>query len=50
MNKAERHAEISRLVHKKGTIRISDIVNSLNVTDMTVRRDLVELEEQGVLT
>lgn len=50
MNKAERHAEISRLVHKKGTIRISDIVNSLNVTDMTVRRDLAELEEQGVLT
>lgn len=50
MNKSERLAEISRLVHKKGTIRIADIVQSLNVTDMTVRRDLAELEEQGILT
>lgn len=42
--------EITRLVNQKGTIRVSDIVKLLNVTDMTVRRDLVELEEQGVLT
>ena len=48
--KRERLEEITRLVNQKGTIRVSDIVKLLNVTDMTVRRDLVELEEQGVLT
>lgn len=50
MNKRERLEEITRLVNKKGTIRISEIVELLNVTDMTVRRDFIELEEQGVLT
>lgn len=50
MNKRERLAEITRLVNQKGTIRISEIVDSLKVTDMTVRRDFLELEEQGVLT
>lgn len=50
MNKQERLAEITRLVHQRGTIRISEIVTLLNVTDMTVRRDLAELEEQGILT
>lgn len=50
MKKQERLAEITRLVHRQGTIRISEIVDLLQVTDMTVRRDLLELEEQGVLT
>ncbi len=50
MKKSESVEEITRLVNQKGTIRVSDIVKLLNVTDMTVRRDLVELEEQGVLT
>ncbi len=50
MNKRERLEEITRLVNKKGTVRISEIVELLNVTDMTVRRDFIELEEQGVLT
>ena len=50
MNKRERLDEIIRLVNKKGTVRISEIVEMLNVTDMTVRRDFIELEEQGVLT
>ncbi|MBF0759005.1 DeoR/GlpR transcriptional regulator [Ligilactobacillus murinus] len=50
MKKRERLEEITRLVNQKETIRVSDIVKLLNVTDMTVRRDLVELEEQGVLT
>lgn len=50
MKKSERLEEITRLVNQKGTIRVSDVVKLLNVTDMTVRRDLVELEEQGVLT
>lgn len=50
MNKYERLEEITKLVNKQGTIRISDIAKTLDVTDMTVRRDLAELEEQGLLT
>lgn len=49
MKKRER-LKRSHGLSTKGTIRVSDIVKLLNVTDMTVRRDLVELEEQGVLT
>lgn len=50
LNKYERLDEIARRVNEKGTIRITDIVEDLNVSDMTVRRDLIELEEQGILT
>ena len=35
---------------KRGTVRTNEIVEGLNVSDMTVRRDLAELEEKGVLT
>ena len=34
MNKRERLEEITRLVNKKGTVRISEIVELLNVTDI----------------
>ncbi len=50
MNKYERLDEVANLVNKKGTIRIKEIVDSLKVSDMTVRRDLAELEEKGILT
>lgn len=50
LNKYERLEEITKLVNKQGTVRISEIAKTLDVTDMTVRRDLAELEEQGVLT
>lgn len=50
MNKEERLNSIAKLVDQKGIVRVTEIVDSLNVSDMTVRRDLSELEEQGVLT
>ncbi|MCU9534340.1 DeoR/GlpR family DNA-binding transcription regulator [Streptococcus sp. CSL10205-OR2] len=50
MKKYQRLEEITKMVNQKGTMRISEIVKKLHVTDMTVRRDLAELEEQGVLT
>lgn len=50
MNKTKRQKEIARLVDKAGTVRVNDIVDNLKVSDMTVRRDLSELEEQGILT
>ncbi|MDT3828319.1 DeoR family transcriptional regulator, partial [Staphylococcus aureus] len=48
MNKHERLDEIAKLVNKKGTIRTNEIVEGLNVSDMTVRRDLIELENKGI--
>lgn len=50
LNKHERLDEIAKLVNKKGTIRTNEIVEGLNVSDMTVRRDLIELENKGILT
>ena len=49
MNKYDRLEEITKLVNQKGTVRTNEIVEELNVSDMTVRRDL-ELEEKGLLT
>lgn len=50
LNKDERLATISKLIEEKGSIRVADIVENLNVSDMTARRDLTELEELGLLT
>lgn len=46
MNKYDRLDEITKLVNQKGTVRTNEIVEELNVSDMTVRRDLAELEEK----
>ncbi|MGC3033358.1 DeoR family transcriptional regulator, partial [Enterococcus faecalis] len=32
------------LVDQKGSIKVTEIIERLNVSDMTVRRDLTELE------
>lgn len=50
MKKYRRHEEIAQLVQEKGTVRIAELVERFNITDMTARRDLSELEEQGLLT
>ena len=40
MNKRERMNRIMQLVNENGTINNSDIIQLLNVSDMTIRRDL----------
>ena len=50
MNKSERLEELIRLVDRVGTISVAQIMESIKVSDMTVRRDLIELENQGKLT
>ncbi len=50
MLKEERLEMIANLVDRKGTVRVTDIVTTLHVSDMTVRRDLSELEEVGRVT
>lgn len=49
MLKIERQNLIENEIKKTGIIRVSEITNRLNVTEMTIRRDLKELEEKGVL-
>lgn len=45
MLKSERIQLIMSLLKINGTIRVNDIMNKLSVSDMTVRRDLDELEK-----
>ena len=49
MKKQERLNEIINLVNKAGTVYVQDIMESMQVSDMTVRRDLIELESKGSL-
>ncbi len=49
MNTAERHAKIVEWVLEKGSISIAEIARLFNVSEMTARRDLNELDRQGLL-
>ncbi|WP_302372577.1 DeoR/GlpR family DNA-binding transcription regulator [Enterococcus asini] len=49
MLKEERLDKIVTLVDRQGTVKVSDIMQQLKVSDMTVRRDLIELENSGLL-
>lgn len=49
MLKEERHNLILENINRFGIIRISDLTETLQATEMTIRRDLKFLEEQGLL-
>lgn len=49
MIKEERQSIILDEVNKNGIIQVSDMTDKLDVTEMTIRRDLKELEEKGLL-
>lgn len=46
---AERHARLLALLERDGIIRVADLVADLGVTPVTVRRDIAQLEEEGLL-
>ena len=46
---AERRSAILEELERQGMVRVSDLVAVLGVSDMTVRRDLAVLHDQGVL-
>ncbi len=46
---AERHLRIAELLREKFTIRVSELSELLGVSEMTIRRDLENLERQGLL-
>ncbi|MCQ2365499.1 MAG: DeoR family transcriptional regulator [Akkermansia sp.] len=45
----ERRAYILRLLQQRGTLRSAELAEELNVTDETIRTDLVALQAQGLL-
>jgi DeoR/GlpR family transcriptional regulator of sugar metabolism len=45
----ERLAKIQEIVEKKKNVTIEELVDQLNVSKDTVRRDLIKLEKKGVL-
>lgn len=49
MIKEERQSILLSLIQRDNFIKISDLSGQLNVTEMTVRRDLKELEKEGKL-
>jgi DeoR/GlpR family transcriptional regulator of sugar metabolism len=49
MNAAERHSKIIELVVQNGRVTIPDICTLFDVSEMTARRDLNELDRRGLL-
>ena len=45
----ERQSYIAERVRDRGAVRVSDLTRELQVSDMTVRRDLDQLARQGVV-
>ncbi|GIJ00643.1 DeoR family transcriptional regulator [Sediminihabitans luteus] len=45
----QRHDRILTALRLHGAVRIAELAESLDVSDMTVRRDITELAERGVL-
>ena len=45
----ERHEKIMRLVNTRGAVSVQDLVSFLNISESTVRRDLLTLDREGCL-
>lgn len=50
MHAEERHQEILHRLRERGSIRVSDVAAELNVSPITVRRDVEALAERGLVT
>ena len=44
---AERQTEITRLLEARGSVQVEELARELKVSAMTIRRDLLKLEETG---
>ena len=45
----ERHLQILNMVNEQDRIRVQDLARALNLSMVTIRKDLEELEAQGLL-
>ncbi|WP_262915191.1 DeoR/GlpR family DNA-binding transcription regulator [Niabella ginsengisoli] len=48
-NLIERHQHIIELIKKEGSIKVTDLCNDLNVSSVTIRKDLQFLEDKKML-
>ena len=46
---AERQARITEMIKSRGSVQVEDLAQELKVSAMTIRRDLVKLQEEGKL-
>ncbi len=46
----ERYAKILTLVNEKGSITVQQLMSELNASESTIRRDLLAMDTQGLLT
>lgn len=46
---SQRRSAIAELVHRDGAVRISELVERLGVSEMTIRRDIDRLSSEGVV-
>lgn len=46
----QRLESILEILHEKGTVQVNELVKLLNVSDVTVRKDLNKLQEEGLIT
>ncbi|MFD1150690.1 substrate-binding domain-containing protein [Saccharothrix hoggarensis] len=46
---SERRARVVELLRRRGTVRVSDLADELDVSTITVRRDISLLAEQGLI-
>ncbi len=46
---AQRQSKIVELVQEKGSVQVEELAQELNVSAMTIRRDLVKLQKEDVL-
>lgn len=49
MKKEERQNRIQNMLNSTGTVTVNEIMHELSVSDMTVRRDLSEMAQRGLL-
>lgn len=46
---AERQSKIVELVHRQGSVQVEELAQELKVSSMTIRRDLLKLQNEDVL-
>ena len=46
---AERQSKIIEMTERKGSVQVEELASELKVSAMTIRRDLVKLQEEGKL-
>ncbi len=49
MLSAERLSKIKKIIKDRGSVQVDELERELNVSSMTIRRDLIKLQEEGMI-